>query len=33
MQRKALTPNDFDSLDVLSDRLLAFGDYYRGRLY
>jgi hypothetical protein len=29
VQRKALTPNDFDSLDALSDRLLAFGDYYR----
>jgi hypothetical protein len=28
-QRKALTPNDFDSLDALSDRLLAFGQYYR----
>ena len=29
VQRKALTPNDFADLDALSDRLLAFGDYYR----
>ena len=29
VQRKALTPNDFPDLDALSDRLLAFGDYYR----
>jgi hypothetical protein len=29
VQRKALTPNDFASLDALSERLLAFGDYYR----
>ena len=29
MQRKALTPNDFDSLDALSERLLRFGDHYR----
>src|SRR5204863_8209437 len=29
VQRKALTPNDFDSLDTLAQRLLAFGDYYR----
>jgi DDE superfamily endonuclease len=29
VQRKALTPNDFASLDALSARLLAFGDYYR----
>jgi hypothetical protein len=29
VQRKALTPNDFDSLDALTDRLLAFGDFYR----
>jgi hypothetical protein len=29
MQRKALTPNDFNDLDALSHRLLAFGDYYR----
>jgi DDE superfamily endonuclease len=29
VQRKALTPNDFDSLDALSQRLLAFGNHYR----
>ena len=29
VQRKALTPNDFDSLDALSERLLGFGDHYR----
>ena len=29
VQRKALTPNDFDSLDALSDRLLRFGQRYR----
>ena len=29
VQRKALTPNDFASLDALSERLLAFSDYYR----
>jgi len=29
VQRKALTPNDFDSLDALSERLLRFGDHYR----
>jgi len=29
VQRKALTPNDFASLDELGERLLAFGDYYR----
>ena len=29
VQRKALTPNDFDSLDALKERLLAFGDSYR----
>jgi len=28
-QRKALTPNDFGSLDELAHRLLAFGDHYR----
>jgi len=28
-QRKALTPNDFGSLDELSQRLLAFGEHYR----
>ena len=27
-QRKALTPNDFGSLDELAHRLLAFGDHY-----
>ena len=29
VQRKALTPNDFDSLEALADRLLRFGDHYR----
>jgi hypothetical protein len=29
VQRKALTPNDFGSLDELAARLLAFGEYYR----
>jgi len=29
VQRKALTPNDFADLDALTERLLAFGDYYR----
>jgi hypothetical protein len=29
LQRKALTPNDFGSLDELAQRLLAFGDHYR----
>jgi len=29
VQRKALTPNDFSTLDALSERLLGFGDYYR----
>jgi hypothetical protein len=29
VQRKALTPNDFDSLDALAKRLLGFGDHYR----
>jgi DDE superfamily endonuclease len=29
VQRKALTPNDFGSLDGLAERLLTFGDYYR----
>jgi len=28
-QRKALTPNDFGSLDELAQRLLAFGEHYR----
>jgi hypothetical protein len=29
VQRKALTPNDFVSLDALADRLLTFGEHYR----
>lgn len=29
VQRKALTPNDFDSLDGLTERLLRFGEHYR----
>jgi hypothetical protein len=29
VQRKALTPNDFGSLDELAQRLLAFGEHYR----
>jgi DDE superfamily endonuclease len=29
VQRKALTPNDFATLDALSERLLRFGDHYR----
>jgi hypothetical protein len=29
VQRKALTPNDFASLDDLGERLLAFGEHYR----
>jgi DDE superfamily endonuclease len=29
VQRKALTPNDFASLDELEERLLAFGSHYR----
>ena len=29
VQRKALTPNDFDSLEALGERLLRFGDHYR----
>jgi len=29
VQRKALTPNDFDSLDALSERLLTFAQHYR----
>jgi hypothetical protein len=29
VQRKALTPNDFGSLDELAERLLAFGEHYR----
>ena len=29
MQRKALTPNDFDSLEALAERLLRFGQHYR----
>ena len=29
VQRKALTPNDFGSLDALAERLLGFADHYR----
>ena len=29
IQRKALTPNDFDCLETLAERLLGFGDHYR----
>src|SRR5215210_1504602 len=29
VQRKALTPNDFDSLEALTERLLRFGNHYR----
>jgi hypothetical protein len=29
VQRKALTPNDFATLDALAERLLGFGDHYR----
>jgi hypothetical protein len=29
VQRKALTPNDFDSLDTLAERLTRFADRYR----
>jgi DDE superfamily endonuclease len=29
VQRKALTPNDFNSLDALAKRLLSFADHYR----
>jgi hypothetical protein len=29
VQRKALTPNDFHSLDALAERLLGFGEHYR----
>jgi hypothetical protein len=29
VQRKALTPNDFHTLETLSERLLAFGTHYR----
>ena len=29
VQRKALTPNDFASLDDLGERLLTFGEHYR----
>jgi hypothetical protein len=29
VQRKALTPNDFHSLDELAERLLRFADHYR----
>ncbi len=30
VQRKALTPNDFPSLQTLSDRLASFERYYEG---
>jgi DDE superfamily endonuclease len=29
VQRKALTPNDFESLEQLAARLLSFGEHYR----
>jgi hypothetical protein len=29
VQRKALTPNEFGSLDALAERLLGFADHYR----
>ena len=29
LQRKVLTPNDFDSLFALEDRILAFQDHYQ----
>ena len=29
VQRKALTPNNFDSLEALTERLLRFGEHYR----
>ena len=29
VQRKALNPNSFDSLDELADRLLRFGEHHR----
>jgi DDE superfamily endonuclease len=29
VQRKALTPNDFDSLEALTERLLHFAEHYR----
>jgi hypothetical protein len=29
VQRKALTPNDFDSREALAERLLRFGQHYR----
>jgi hypothetical protein len=29
VQRKVITPNDFDSLDEVQTRLLAFQDYYQ----
>jgi len=29
VQRKALTPNDFDSPETLAERLLSFSDHYR----
>ena len=33
VQRKALTPSDFDSLHTLSERLLRFGEHYRQITY
>jgi hypothetical protein len=32
LQRKALTPNDFPSLEVLRERILGFQEYYQGIL-
>ena len=29
MQRRALTPNDFDSLEARAERRLRFGQHYR----
>ncbi len=29
VQRKALTPNDLDTLDALAERLLTFSEHYR----
>ena len=30
VQTQSANPNDFDSLEVLSERLVGFGDHYRG---
>ena len=30
LQRKALTPNDFPSLEALKERILGFQQYYQG---